>query len=344
MTTDSTTTTVDSSGAVVAGSAANASAKMLPPRSALYMPASNPRAMAKGPSVAADAVIIDLEDSVAPDAKGAARAAAVEALGTLDYGHRVRALRINAADTPWFADDLAAAISAAPDVIVLPKVESAELLRDVSDALDTAPTPKHIRLWAMLETPLAVLRADEIAGVASAGFEDGRPSTRSGIAESTVASRLEALVIGANDLARAGGLSVSADRAVLLPWLMTFVAAAKAHELWILDAVFNDFGDTAGLERECAAGVAMGMDGKTVVHPTQIEPANRRFTPDAVAVAEAQAIVDAFAAPGAEHLGVLSLQGRMVERLHLEIAHRTLALAARDIERRQSAPAAPGQT
>ena len=280
-------------------------------RSALYVPASNARALAKGPTLGADAIVVDLEDSVAPTAKAAARAAAVRALAERDYGPRLRVLRPNGADTEWHAADVEAALDAGPDVVALPKVESPEALRTLAEALARDARGTRVRLWAMLETPLAVLRADRIAGAVAEGVP------------------LDALVVGGNDLARASGMPLATSRGALLPWLMTFVAAAKAHRLLILDGVFNDFSDTAAFEAECAQGVALGMDGKTVIHPSQIDGANRAWTPAPAAVAEARAIVAAFAAPEAAGLGVLSLDGRMVERLHLDMARRTLALARR---------------
>jgi len=275
------------------------------------MPASSPRALAKGPSLAADAIVVDLEDSVVPEAKGEARQAAVRALAGQDYAHRVRALRLNAHDTEWYAEDIRAAFDAVPDVVVLPKVESADALHALADALAADARGRDVRIWAMLETPRAVLGAEAVAGVAAAGVP------------------LETLVVGNNDLARAGGLPLATSRTHLHPWLMTFVAAAKANDLTVLDGVFNDFADLVSFERECLEGVAMGMDGRTLIHPSQIEVANRAFTPDADAVADARAIVAAFEAPEAAGRGAIRLDGRMVERLHLDMARRTLALAER---------------
>ena len=319
-------------------------------RSALYMPASNPRALAKGPSLDADAIIVDLEDSVAPASKSPAREAAVAALVGQDYGPKLRALRINAPGTPWYADDVDAVRRAAPDVVVLPKVESPEAVRALCDALDTGASGRvtssdtgegdgrtrngvatdarplgarapDTRVWAMVETPMAVLRAAEIAAL-GAVEEDAGGAPRSG-------PRLDALVVGGNDLALAAGMPADGSRTYLLPWLMTFVAAAKAHGLRVLDGVRNDFADEAALERECVQGRAMGMDGKTLIHPAQIAVANRVWTPDEAALVDARRIVAAFEVPGAEEAGVLQVDGRMVERLHLNMARRTLALAAR---------------
>lgn len=278
-------------------------------RSALYMPASNARALSKGPGLAADAIIVDLEDSVAPDAKAMAREQAVEALSEVDYGYRLRALRINAADTRWFQDDLDAVKSSIPDVLVLPKVESVEDIARVSAFLDTDDRTSNVAIWAMMESTGAVVNAAEIAGC-----KKDLP-------------RLSALVVGNNDLSRSANMPISSDRTYLLPWLMTWIAAAKTNRLGILDGVYNDFKDLEGYESECAQGVAMGMDGKTLIHPTQIEIANHAFTPSEREVEHALAVVAAFADPANEGAGVLQLEGQMIERLHLHMAQRTLARA-----------------
>ena len=282
-----------------------------PCRSALFMPASSPRALAKGPGLAADAIIVDLEDAIAPEAKASAREAAVRALADQDYGHRLRALRVNGVDTEWHEADVRAAIAAAPDVVVLPKAESADVLHALADRFAADARTRGVRLWALVESPLAVLRAESLASVA----RDGVP--------------LDAFLVGNNDLARASGMPLATSRTPLLPWLMTLLAAAKAYGLRILDGVHNDFTDLDAFALECAQGVAMGMDGKGLIHPAQIEAANRAWTPDARAVADARAVVAAFDAPEAAGRGALRVEGRMVERMHLELARRTLALAAR---------------
>lgn len=280
-------------------------------RSALYMPAVKPRVLAKGPLSAADAIILDLEDAVAPDAKATARAEALKALTELDYGYRIRALRINGSGTAWHADDVAAAVEARPDVLVLPKVESPADIQALHQLLDQHAGTSNMAIWAMVESPLAVLNAHAIAKC----VED--------------CPRLSLLVVGSNDLAREAGMPISADRTLLVPWLMTFVAAAKAYDLGILDGVCNDFSDEARLQRECVQGAAMGMDGKTLIHPAQIAIANEVFAPSPEAIADARSIVAAFAEPENVSAGVVQISGRMVERLHLEMATQLLARAER---------------
>lgn len=280
-------------------------------RSALYMPAVKPRVLAKGPLSAADAIILDLEDAVAPDAKAMARGEAVKALTGLDYGYRIRGLRINGSGTPWHADDVVAAVKARPDALVLPKVESPADIRALHQLLDADASTADMAIWAMLESPLAVLNAQAIARC----VQD--------------CPRLTLLVVGSNDLAREASMPISADRALLLPWLMTFVAAAKAYGLGILDGVCNDFSDAARLRRECEQGAAMGMDGKTLIHPAQITVANEVFAPSLEAIADARSIVAAFAEPENASAGVVKINGRMVERLHLDMARQLLGRAER---------------
>lgn len=284
-------------------------------RSALYMPASVEKVLAKGPVCAADAVILDLEDAVAPDAKQVAREQAVRALTQYDYGHRLRALRINAAGTRWHEDDVEAVARSRPDAVVLPKVETADDVRSLSRALDAFPDTGGIALWAMMESPLAILNAQSIAQCVSE------------------CPRLSLFIVGSNDLVREAGMPMSKDRTLLTPWLMTLVAAAKAYGLQILDGVFNDFSDSAGLENECRQGLAMGMGGKTLIHPKQIAITNRLFAPSPEAIEQAEAIVAAFDEPGNAGAGVVQVQGQMVERLHLEMAQQLLARAVRLADR-----------
>lgn len=279
-------------------------------RSALYMPASNPKVLAKGPLLQTDAVIIDLEDSVAPTAKSVAREQASSALINLDYGYRLRALRINASNTPWHADDIAAVATIKPDAVVLPKVESADDILFVSAALDQFPDTRGIAIWAMMESPLAIVNAAEIAAC------------------SQVCPRLTCLLIGNNDMARASNMPVTSDRTYLLPWLMTLVAAAKAYSLSILDGVYNDFADTVGFRAECEQGVAMGMDGKTLIHPSQLAIANAVYSPADADITQAKSVVAAFAHPDNVNAGVLQIDGRMIERLHLGMAEQLLIRAA----------------
>lgn len=281
-----------------------------PRRSVLYMPGSNARAIAKARTLPADGVILDLEDAVAPDAKVAARRQVAEAVQAGGFGRREVVIRINGLGSPWGEDDLAAAAAAGPDAILIPKVEDPEMIAAAERALSAAGAPDSLRLWAMIETPLAILHAEAIAAAARCP-----------------AWRLSCFVLGTNDLAKDTRARLRPGRAAMLPWLATAVAAARAHGVDILDGVFNDFGDTDGLRAECEQGRDFGFDGKTLIHPSQIAPANEIFAPSPGEVAQARAIVAAFAAPEHAGLGVISLGGRMVERLHAEMAARTIALA-----------------
>jgi len=278
-----------------------------PRRSALYIPVSNDKALAKAASLDCDVVIFDLEDAVAPADKPAARAK-LAAVFAAPAGRAERVVRINGLSGEWGADDLAAAAACAPDAILLPKVDTARDILEAGDALDDAATPDEVKLWAMIETPKALLNSGAIA-------ELGRDP----------ASRLACFVAGTNDLAKETGVS---DRRYLMPWLMQLVLAAKAGGLDLLDGVYNDFRDADGLARECAEAAAMGFDGKTVIHPSQIGPANAAFAPSERVLAEARAIRDAFARPENAGKGVIGLDGKMVERLHLAQAEKLLAKAA----------------
>lgn len=284
-------------------------------RSALYMPASNARVLAKGVVSKADAVILDLEDSVAADAKLMAREQAIRILCEADYGHRIKALRINAADTPWYGDDINAVIAALPNAVVLPKVESVEDIATLSVALDADARARNVAIWAMMESTAAIVNASAIAAC------------------KTQYPRLSVFLIGNNDLARSSKMPVSSDRTYMIPWLMTLVAAARTNGIGILDGVYNDFRDLEGFASECAQGVVMGMDGKTLIHPSQVVIANDAFAPSALEIAHAQAVVAAYADPANAGVGVLQIEGRMIERLHLDMAQNMLArvkhLAAR---------------
>ena len=278
-----------------------------PRRAALYIPVSNDKALAKAASLDCDVVIFDLEDAVAPADKPAARAK-LAAVFAAPAGRAERVIRINALSSEWGADDLAAALACAPNAILLPKVDTARDILEAGDALDDAAAPDEVKLWAMIETPKALLNIGAIA-------ELGRDP----------ASRLACFVAGTNDLAKETGVF---DRRYLMPWLMQLVLAAKAGGLDLLDGVYNDFRDMEGFSHECAEGAAMGFDGKTVIHPSQIVPANAAFAPSETALADARAIRDAFARPENAGKGVIGLDGRMVERLHLAQAEKLLAKAA----------------
>jgi len=273
-----------------------------PRRSALYLPASNLRALEKARSLPCDVVILDLEDAVVPEAKAEARRNAVAAVEAGGFGGRELVVRVNGLDTPWGADDLAAAARARPDAILAPKVSS------VDDLGAYASRTGDVRLWAMIETCASVFALDAL-GRAAPG------------------SRMDAWVIGTNDLAKEMFCKLDAGRAPLLPALSLAVMAARAHGLAILDGVFNDFADADAFDAQCRQGADWGFDGKTLIHPSQIEPANRLFAPDAGAVAWARTVVAAFDSPESAGKGAIKVEGRMVERLHLAQAQRQLAIA-----------------
>ncbi len=280
-----------------------------PRRSVLYMPASNTKVLDKARSLDADCLIFDLEDAVAPEAKDAARANALATVAAGGYGRRELIIRINGAGTPWHEEDLRAAAGCGADAVLVPKLQSAQGLSALRASLDQAGVPS-CRLWAMMETPLAVLNAGEIAAAAP---HDRFP--------------LAVFVMGTNDLAKDTRALLTRDRLPMLAWLSTCVAAARAFGLDIIDGVFNDIADGDGLAAECAQGRALGMDGKTLIHPSQIAPCNAAFSPSDEDIAWARRIREAFALPENAGKGAISLDGRMVERLHADMAARTLALA-----------------
>ena len=280
-------------------------------RTALYMPAVNIRALAKGPKLGADAIVIDLEDSVAAAAKPQARQNAIDALLHNDYGHRLRVLRVNDVSSEWFDADFGVLRHVKPDAILVPKVESAQAIQHVHKRLDEADRGGRVKMWAMLETTKALVNAASIAHI------------------SEQCHRFETVCVGNNDLAREAGMRVTSDRSLLLPWLMQFVLVAKAYRLNILDGVYNDFADLDGFGFECEQGASMGMSGKTLIHPSQIDIANQAYSPTAADIEQAQQVVNAFASAADPQVGVLQIEGRMVERLHLDMAHQTMAIAAR---------------
>ena len=276
-----------------------------PRRSVLYLPGSNIRALDKARTLPCDAVVLDLEDSVAPEAKEGARDQVVAALAAGGFGRREVVVRVNALTTPWGGADLEALVRVAPDAVLVPKITDAGDLARYDQRLTEAPGPT--RLWAMIETCRCLFHLDAIAGLASG-------------------TRLTALVVGGNDLAKEMRAEPGHDRAPLLPALALSVAAARAHGLTALDGVFNALEDVAGLEAECRQGRAFGFDGKTLIHPGQIETANRVFSPSAEQLAWARGVVDAFADPANADRGVLRVQGKMTELLHLSQAQRMLAV------------------
>ncbi|MBB4003833.1 MAG: CoA ester lyase [Aurantimonas endophytica] len=279
-----------------------------PRRSLLFVPAANPRALEKSTSLVADGLIYDLEDSAVPEEKDAARERLRDHLAESCFpGERI--VRINPLDSRYGTEDFLMARGAGVDAMLVPKVETVAGLKQVADALAETDAPTSMRLWAMIETPRGILDVDALAAAAAS-------------------CRLDALVVGPNDIALSTGVEPGPDRAELLPWLMRIVLAAKAHGLATLDGVYADFRDAAGFAAECAAGRRMGFDGKTLIHPAQVDAANAAFGPSPEAVARAERVVAAFADPANEGRGVIQIDGRMVERLHLEQARQLLAVQA----------------
>jgi len=265
------------------------------------MPASNPRAIEKARGLDCDVVILDLEDAVAPDAKAEARALACQAAQAGGFGRRELVIRVNGLDTPWGSDDLRAAAGVRPDAVLVPKVSSAADLAAYAQAL-----PDGVALWAMVETCACLFALDSVAGF-------GPP--------------LQALVMGGNDLAKEMRCRPGVERQPLLAALGLAVAAGRAHGLTLLDGVYNEIEDDDGLARQCRQGADFGFDGKTLIHPRQVAAANAAFSPEPEAVAWSRVIVAAFDSPENAGKGVLKVEGRMVERLHLEEARRLIAVS-----------------
>lgn len=280
-----------------------------PLRSLLYMPASNRRAVDKARSLPCDAVALDLEDAVAPEQKPEARAALVEELTAGGFGHRRMLARINPLASPWGHDDLAALARAPLDAILAPKVDDAADVMALSEAMDAAGFAPGIALWVMIETPRAVLALERIARAAET-------------------TRLAGFVLGLNDLAKDTGMAQLPGRAGFVPVMVLAVMAARANGLVLLDGVCNAIADPARLEAECAQARELGFEGKTLIHPSQIDPANAIFAPSPAELAEAQAIVTAFADPANAGKGALKVEGKMAELLHRDLAERLLAKAA----------------
>ena len=281
-----------------------------PRRSVLYMPGSNARAIEKARTLPADAVILDLEDSVAPDAKAAARQQVVDAVKAGGFGAREVIVRVNGLDTPWHVDDVTAAAHAAPDAILVPKISTPQQLEAIGQRLLDMHADLRTRIWAMIETPIAIFNILSLAKEA----DDSE-------------SRLDAFVMGTNDLAKDTRARIVPGRAPMLGWLMQCVAAARIYGVDIIDGVYNDLGNAEGFARECGEARDMGFDGKTLIHPNQIEACNAAFSPSADDVAQAQKIIAAFDLPENKNKGVVAIDGRMVERLHAEMARRTVAIA-----------------
>jgi citrate lyase subunit beta/citryl-CoA lyase len=277
-----------------------------PRRSVLYMPGANQRALDKAKTLPADALILDLEDSVAPDAKAEARERVAAAAASGEYGYREVTIRVNAPGTPWHADDLRAAAEAGPDAVVVPKVDDPDTVRRVEAALEAAGAPDRTAVWAMLETPAAMLDARSVAAASQ---------------------RLAVLVMGTNDLAKELRAEHVPGRAPLLTGLSLALLAARATGKAILDGVYNDVQDLSGFEEETLQGRRMGFDGKTLIHPRQLEPCNRIFAPAEAEVDRARRVIRAFEEATAQGRGVATVDGTMIENLHVEQARRVLALA-----------------
>ncbi len=281
-----------------------------PRRSVLYMPGSNARAIEKARSLPTDAVILDLEDSVAPDAKEQARKQVMAAVTAGGFGPREVIVRVNGIDTPWHADDLAAAAHAAPDAVLVPKISTPQQIEMIGQRLLDMRTDHRTRLWAMIETPIALFHILSLAATA----QDSE-------------TRLAAFVMGTNDIAKETRARIVPGRAPMLAWLMDCIAAAHIYGIDILDGVYNDLGNAEGFAQECAEARNMGFDGKTLIHPNQIEPCNAAFSPSAEEVAQARKMIAAFDLPENKDKGVVQIDGRMVERLHAEMARRTVEIA-----------------
>ena len=281
------------------------SASLRPRRSVLYMPAANERALEKAKTLPADAIIFDLEDAVAPDAKESARVNACAAVASSEYGHRELTIRCNGLDTPWGADDLAAAAKSGAAAVVIPKVSSVETIDLVSSILRAAGAPESMNIWAMIETPTAIFDVRHIAAH----------------------SRVTVLVMGTNDLARELRARLVPGRQPLLPHLAVALAAAREAGKVILDGVYNDVKDLDGFRAECVQGAEMGFDGKTLIHPSQVEIANDVWAPTADEVDHARRVIAAFQEGLADGRGVITVDGRMIENLHVENAQRAIATA-----------------
>lgn len=278
-------------------------------RSVLAMPGSNARALEKGKSLAADVLMFELEDGVAETAKVMAREQVAAAVAGGGYGARQVVVRVNTRGSEWYKPDIAAIARTGPDAIVIPKVNSRDDILKAAADIVAAGAPLKTRLWAMIETPRAIFDIEKIASAAD-----------------DPASRLEVLVLGPNDIAKSTRARLTPGRPALLSWLSAGVLAARVHNIEIIDGIYNDFNDDAGLRREAEQGRDMGFDGKMLIHPNQIGPVNEIFAPSAEEVDFARRIIAIFDLPENAEKGVVQIDGTMVERLHLDVARRTLAL------------------
>jgi citrate lyase subunit beta/citryl-CoA lyase len=281
-----------------------------PRRSLLFMPGSNARALEKARNLPADGIILDLEDAVAPDAKAIARDQIALAIAAKGFGRREVLIRINALDSPWWIDDIAMAGKAQPDGILVPKISSVEDLAAIADRLTDVSADPSIQVWAMIETARGVLHAEELA----AASRDSE-------------MRLAGFVFGPNDISRETRIRMLPGRAAMLPMITHCILATRLHGLEILDGPYSDFSNFDGFAQECAQARDLGFDGKTLIHPGQIEACNAIFTPPEEEVAHARKIIAAFERPENASKGAIQLDGRMVERLHADMAARTIAIA-----------------
>jgi citrate lyase subunit beta/citryl-CoA lyase len=281
-----------------------------PRRSLLFMPGSNARALEKARHLPADGIILDLEDSVGLDAKAVARDQIAKAVAARGFGKREVLIRTNGLDTPWWIDDVTMAGKARPDGILVPKISSVADLSAIADRLDAIGADPSIRVWAMIETARAVLHAEELA----AASRDQR-------------TRLAGFVFGPNDLSRETRIRMRPGRAAMIPMITHCILASRAYGLEILDGPYSDFSDFNGFGQECAQARDLGFDGKTLIHPGQIEACNAIFTPPAEEIAQARKIIAAFERPENVSRGAIQIDGQMVERLHAEMAQRTIAIA-----------------
>jgi citrate lyase subunit beta/citryl-CoA lyase len=280
--------------------------RMRPRRSVLYMPGSNARALEKARTLSADALILDLEDAVAAEAKDAARDQVCTAAASGAYGRREVAIRTNGLNTPWCRADIEAAAAAGADAVLVPKIDDAADIARVEEILSACGAGERTAIWAMLETPRAILGAEAICGASQ---------------------RLKVLVMGTNDIAKDLGAASVPGRGPLMTSIGLCLLAARAHAKVLLDGVYNDIKDTQGFEAECRQGAGLGLDGKTLIHPSQLEPANRIFGPGTADIEEARRIIAAFEEAARAGKAVATLDGRMVESLHVETARRTVAMA-----------------
>lgn len=281
-------------------------AHVRPRRSMLYMPGSNTRALEKGRSLPADALILDLEDAVAPDSKTEARANIVAALAEGGYGRREIIVRVNGLDTDWGANDIAAIAATGPDAILLPKVESAAMVQDAAERMATAGASENVSIMCMMETPLGILNAQEIAAASP---------------------RLSCLVMGTSDLVKDLHAAHTPERLPVLTSLSLVILAARAYGLAVVDGVHLDLQDDDGFAAQCQQGKELGFDGKTLIHPKTLAATNEIFAPSADEISEAHRVIDAHAEATAEGKGVVVLDGKLIENLHVENAKRVVATA-----------------